>query len=89
MIVNRCILCNGSSISYGAVSYTHLDVYKRQAFTGARKSGKPGLFEMAHKGTIFLDEIGDLPLDMQGRLLRVLQEKEVMRICLLYTSRCV
>ena len=54
--------------------------YVDGAFTGARKSGKPGLFEMAHKGTIFLDEIGDLPLDMQGRLLRVLQEKEVMRI---------
>lgn len=54
--------------------------YVDGAFTGARKSGKPGLFEMAHKGSIFLDEIGDLPLGLQGRLLRVLQEKEVMRI---------
>ena len=54
--------------------------YAEGAFTGARHSGKPGLFEMAHKGTIFLDEIGELPLDVQGRLLRVLQEREVMRI---------
>lgn len=54
--------------------------YVDGAFTGARKSGKAGLFEMAHKGTIFLDEIAELPLDIQGRLLRVLQEQEVMRI---------
>jgi len=54
--------------------------YEEGAFTGARKGGKPGLFEQAHKGTIFLDEIGDIPLSLQSRLLRVLQEKEVMRI---------
>ena len=54
--------------------------YVEGAFTGARKSGKKGLFEMAHTGTIFLDEIGDLPLDIQSRLLRVLQEREIMRI---------
>lgn len=54
--------------------------YEEGAFTGARKGGKPGLFEQAHKGTIFLDEIGDLPLSLQSRLLRVLQEKEIMRI---------
>jgi transcriptional regulator with PAS, ATPase and Fis domain len=50
------------------------------AFTGARRGGKPGLFELAHKGTIFLDEIGAMPLLLQSRLLRVLQEREVMRI---------
>lgn len=54
--------------------------YEEGAFTGAKKGGKPGLFEMAHGGTVFLDEIGDLPLALQARLLRVLQEKEVMRI---------
>ncbi len=54
--------------------------YVEGAFTGARSQGKPGLFEMAHRGTIFLDEIGELPSDMQGRLLRVLQEREIMRI---------
>ena len=54
--------------------------YVEGAFTGARKSGKKGLFEMAHTGTIFLDEIGDLPLDIQSRLLRVIQEREIMRI---------
>lgn len=54
--------------------------YEDGAFTGAKKGGKPGLFEMAHRGTIFLDEIGELPIDLQSRLLRVLQEKEVMRI---------
>ena len=54
--------------------------YADGAFTGARKGGKEGLFEMAHKGTIFLDEINDMSSKVQARLLRVLQEKQVMRI---------
>jgi len=54
--------------------------YDEGAFTGANKNGKTGLFELADKGTIFLDEIGELPLKLQGRLLRVLQEKQVMRL---------
>lgn len=54
--------------------------YVEGAFTGAAKSGKVGLFEAAHCGTIFLDEIGDLSLKLQGRLLRVLQEKEIIRL---------
>lgn len=54
--------------------------YEEGAFTGARKGGKAGLFELAHKGTLFLDEVGELPLNVQARLLRVLQEKEVMRV---------
>ncbi|WP_227762203.1 sigma-54-dependent Fis family transcriptional regulator [Zhaonella formicivorans] len=54
--------------------------YEEGAFTGARKGGKQGLFELAHKGTLFLDEIGEMPLALQSRLLRVLQEKEVMRL---------
>ncbi|MDE2120898.1 MAG: propionate catabolism operon regulatory protein PrpR, partial [Betaproteobacteria bacterium] len=54
--------------------------YEEGAFTGARKSGKPGLFEAAHTGTVFLDEIGDMPLALQTRLLRVLQEREILRV---------
>lgn len=54
--------------------------YVDGAFTGARKSGKYGVFELAHNGTIFLDEIGDMPMALQSRILRVLQEKELMRI---------
>ncbi|MCD5413696.1 MAG: sigma 54-interacting transcriptional regulator [Clostridiales bacterium] len=54
--------------------------YEEGAFTGARKGGKLGLFELAHNGTLFLDEIGEMPLNLQARLLRILQEKEVMRI---------
>lgn len=54
--------------------------YEEGAFTGARKGGKPGLFELAHKGTIFLDEVGSISEAVQSRLLRVLQQKEVMRI---------
>lgn len=54
--------------------------YEEGAFTGARKGGKPGLFELAHGGTLFLDEINSMPLNLQTKLLRVLEEKEVMRI---------
>lgn len=54
--------------------------YVDGAFTGALKKGKKGLFEIAHKGTIFLDEISEMDLQGQSRLLRVLQEKEIMRI---------
>jgi transcriptional regulator with PAS, ATPase and Fis domain len=54
--------------------------YARGAFTGARPTGKPGKFELAHHGSMFLDEIGDLPLEMQPKLLRVLEEKELERI---------
>ena len=54
--------------------------YEGGAFTGARTRGKPGKFELADKGTIFLDEIGDMPLNMQAKLLRVLQEHEVERV---------
>lgn len=54
--------------------------YAGGAFTGARKEGKPGKFEMAQGGTIFLDEIGDMDMNMQVKLLRVIQEKEVERI---------
>ncbi len=54
--------------------------YEEGAFTGARKGGKPGKFEMANGGTFFLDEIGDMPSDLQAHLLRVIEEKEVYRI---------
>ena len=54
--------------------------YEKGAFTGAKSDGKPGKFELAHKGTVFLDEIGDLPLEMQPKLLRVLEEKEFERV---------
>ena len=54
--------------------------YEKGAFTGADTNGKPGKFELANGGTIFLDEIGEMPYIMQGKLLRILQEKEIMRI---------
>lgn len=54
--------------------------YEEGAFTGAKKGGKLGKFELAHKGTIFLDEIGDMSLHLQAKLLRVLQEKELDKI---------
>lgn len=54
--------------------------YEGGAFTGANKNGKIGLFELANKGTLFLDEIGELPKDMQVKLLRVLQEQEILRV---------
>lgn len=54
--------------------------YEGGAFTGARREGKIGKFELADHGTIFLDEIGDLPLEMQAKLLRVIEYKEIERI---------
>jgi len=54
--------------------------YAEGAFTGAQKGGKPGLFELAHQGTIFLDEVNDMNQNVQARMLRVLQEKQVMRL---------
>ena len=54
--------------------------YEDGAFTGARRKGKPGFFELAHMGTLFLDEVGELPLEMQVKLLRGLQEGEIIRI---------
>jgi PAS domain S-box-containing protein len=54
--------------------------YEKGAFTGAKSDGKPGKFQLANHGTVFLDEIGDLPLEMQPKLLRVVEEKEFERV---------
>jgi len=54
--------------------------YEQGSFTGASKNGKIGIFEMANKGTLFLDEIGELPIQMQSKILRALQEKEIMKV---------
>lgn len=72
------------AINCAAISETLLESelfgYEEGAFTGARKGGKPGLFELAHGGTIFLDEINSISSNLQAKFLRVLEEKEVMRI---------
>ncbi|OLN28565.1 sigma 54-interacting transcriptional regulator [Desulfosporosinus metallidurans] len=54
--------------------------YDSGAFTGAKKEGKPGLFELAHNGTLFLDEVAEMPLLLQSKLLRVLQERQIIRV---------
>lgn len=54
--------------------------YEKGAFTGANSNGKPGYFQMANKGILFLDEIGEMPLNLQVKLLRVLQEREIIRV---------
>lgn len=54
--------------------------YEAGAFTGAQKGGKPGMFELAHEGTLLLDEIGDLPVHLQVKILRALQEREIIRV---------
>ena len=54
--------------------------YEKGAFTGAVSAGKMGMFELADKGTVLLDEIGEMPLELQSKLLRVIQHKEVTRI---------
>lgn len=64
----------------GSLLESELFGYADGAFTGARKGGKQGLFELAHNGTIFLDEVAEMDLPLQARFLRVLQEREVMRV---------
>lgn len=54
--------------------------YESGAFTGARLKGKPGIFQQANHGTIYLDEIGDMPLELQSYLLRIIEEKKVTRL---------
>jgi len=72
------------SINCGAIPDTLLESelfgYEKGAFTGAATMGKPGKFEIANKGTIFLDEIGDMPIHLQVKLLHVLQNKTIERV---------
>ena len=76
---NPIIRLNCAAIP-GELLESELFGYEEGSFTGAKKGGKKGKFQLAHKGTIFLDEIADMPLHMQAKLLRVLQEGEIERI---------
>lgn len=76
---NQFVRVNCAAISENLLE-SELFGYEEGAFTGALKGGKVGLFEQAHGGTIFLDEIGEIPLSTQVKLLRVLQEKEIVRV---------
>src|SRR5690625_3962373 len=76
---NKFIRVNCAAISESVLE-SELFGYEEGAFTGAKVGGKKGLFEEANHGSIFLDEIGELSLSMQAKLLRVLQEKEVVRV---------
>jgi transcriptional regulator, propionate catabolism operon regulatory protein len=72
------------AVNCGAIAESLLESelfgYEEGAFTGSRRGGHAGLFESAHRGTLFLDEIGEMPLLLQTRLLRVLEEREVVRV---------
>ncbi|MBN7773118.1 sigma-54-dependent Fis family transcriptional regulator [Clostridium aminobutyricum] len=80
------IAINCGSLPKGLIE-SELFGYEKGSFTGANKDGQPGKFELADGGTIFLDEIGDMPMDVQSSLLRVLQSKEVLRIGGKYPKR--
>lgn len=73
------VAVNFASIS-SSLSESELFGYAEGAFTGAKRGGKPGFFALAHHGTIFLDEIGDAPLELQKKLLRVIQERQIMPV---------
>jgi len=73
------IAINCAALPKGLIE-SELFGYEGGSFTGARKEGHPGKFELANGGTLFLDEIGDMPMDIQASLLRVLQNKEILRI---------
>lgn len=85
-IHNESMRSNGPFVAINCAAFnenlieSELFGYEKGAFTGALSSGKKGLFEIAHNGTLFLDEIGELPLNIQAKLLRVIQEKEIIRI---------
>lgn len=64
----------------GELLESELFGYEEGAFTGAKKGGKLGIFEIANTGTIFLDEVGDMSIHLQSKLLRVLQEKEIQKV---------
>jgi len=72
------------AVNCGAIAESLLEAelfgYQDSAFTGARRGGHAGLIETAHRGTLFLDEIGEMPLALQTRLLRVLEERQVVRV---------
>lgn len=76
---NQFIRVNCAAISESLLE-SELFGYEEGAFTGAKRGGKKGLFEEANGGTIFLDEIGELSMSMQAKILRVLQEKEILRV---------
>ncbi len=76
---NQFVRVNCAAINENLLE-SELFGYEEGAFTGALKGGKIGFFEQAHSGTIFLDEIGEIPLSTQVKLLRVLQEKEIIRV---------
>jgi transcriptional regulator with PAS, ATPase and Fis domain len=85
--IHNASLCKDSpfiAINCGAISESLIESelfgYEDGAYTGAHKGGSPGKFELANHGTIFLDEIGDMPIDMQVKLLRTIQESSITRI---------
>jgi len=72
------------AVNCGAIAESLLESelfgYEDGAFTGSKRGGHAGLFEAAHRGTLFLDEIGEMPVNLQTRLLRVLEEREIVRV---------
>ncbi len=77
---NRPFLAVNCAAIPASLLESELFGYEEGAFTGAKKGGKPGKFELAHGGTIFLDEIGDMPLEFQVELLQVIETKRIERI---------